>query len=132
MRRKYQSLSTTCRIEYIDSESYSLDTFSDKQIEKNVKLYMLDVLKYNATYYYRLALQYSDKKSFYIEHMNKEFCRTEWNIIEIISTFKLPYPKLDKKSFVRLMKIVDKCINDYLNFTKKLDAQTLFDNKGQF
>ena len=45
MRRKYQSLSTTCRIEYIDSESYSLDTFSDKQIEKNVKLYMLDVLK---------------------------------------------------------------------------------------
>ena len=39
MRRKYQSLSTTCRIEYINSESYSLDTFSDKQIEKNVKLY---------------------------------------------------------------------------------------------
>ena len=130
MRRKYQSLSTTCRIEYIDSESYSLDTFSDKQIEKNVKLYMLDVLKYNATYYSRLALQYSEKKSFYIEHMNKEFCRTEWNIIEIIRTFKLPYPKLDKKSFARLMKIVEKCINDYLNFTKKLNAQTLFDKKG--
>ena len=130
MRRKYQSLSTTCRIEYIDSESYSLDAFSDKQIEKNVKLYMLDVLKYNATYYYRLALQYSDKKNFYIEHMNKEFCRTEWNIIEIIRTFKLPYPKLDKKSFSRLMKIVEKCINDYLNFTKKLNAQTLFDKKG--
>ena len=129
MRRKYQSLSTTCRIEYIDSESYSLDTFSDKQIEKNVKLYMLDVLKYNATYYYRLALQYSDKKNFYIENMNKEFCRTEWNIIEIIRTFKLPYPKLDKKSFARLMKIVEKCINDYLNFTKKLNAQTLFDKK---
>ena len=130
MRRKYQSLSTTCRIEYIDSESYSLDAFSDKQIEKNVKLYMLDALKYNAIYYYRLALQYSDKKSFYIEHMNKEFCRTEWNIIEIIRTFKLPYPKLDKKSFARLMKIVEKCINDYLNFTKKLNAQTLFDKKG--
>ena len=130
MRRKYQSLSTTCRIEYIDSESYSLDAFSDKQIEKNVKIYMLDVLKYNAIYYYRLALQYSDKKSFYIEHMNKEFCRTEWNIIEIIRTFKLPYPKLDKKSFARLMKIVEKCINDYLNFTKKLNAQTLFDKKG--
>ena len=130
MRRKYQSLSTTCRIEYIDSESYSLDAFSDKQIEKNVKLYLLDALKYNAIYYYRLALQYSDKKSFYIEHMNKEFCRTEWNIIEIIKTFKLPYPKLDKKSFARLMKIVEKCINDYLNFTKKLNAQTLFDKKG--
>ena len=130
MRRKYQSLSTTCRIEYIDSESYSLDTFSDKQIEKNVKLYMLDVLKYNSTYYYRLAFQYSDKKNFYIAHMNKEFCRTEWNIIEIIRTFKLPYPKLDKKSFARLMKIVEKCINDYLNFTKKLNAQTLFDKKG--
>ena len=73
MKKEYQSLSTTCRIEYIDSESYSLDTFSDKQIEKNVKLYMLDTLKYNATYYYRLALQYSDKKNFYIDHMNKEF-----------------------------------------------------------
>ena len=95
MRRKYQSLSTTCRIEYIDSESFSLDTFSDKQIVKNVKLYMLDVLKYNATYNYRLSLQYSDKKS-----------------------------------FSRLMKIGEKCINDYLNFTKKLNAQTLFDKKG--
>ena len=131
MRRKYQSLSTACRIEYNNSESYNLNTFSDKQIEKNVKLYMLDVLKYNASYYFRLAFQYSDKKNFYIEHMNKEFCRTEWNIIEIIKTFKLPYPKLDKKSYARLMKIVDKCINDYLNFTKKLDAQTLFDNEGQ-
>ncbi len=132
MRRKYQSLSTACRIEYNNSESYNLNTFSDKQIEKNVKSYMLDVLKYNASYYFRLAFQYSDKKNFYIEHMNKEFCRTEWNIIEIIRTFKLPYPKLDKKSYTRLMKIVDKCINDYLNFTKKLDAQTLFDNEGQF
>ena len=28
------------------------------------------------------------------------------------------------------MKIVEKCINDYLNFTKKLNAQTLFDKKG--
>ena len=64
MKREYQSLSTACRIEYIDSKSYNLNTFSDKQIEKNVILYMLDTLKYNANYNYRLASKYSDKKSF--------------------------------------------------------------------
>ena len=38
----------------------------------------------------------------------------------------------DKKSFARLMKIVDKCINNYLNFTKKLDAQTYLTTKENF
>ena len=118
------------RIEYNNSKSYTLDSFSDKKIEKNIKVYMLDVLKYNAKYYYSTAIKYNDSEKFYIEHMKKEFCRSDWNIIAIIATFNLPYPKLDKKSYTRLMKIMSKCVNDFHNYTKKIDALTLFNNKG--
>ena len=89
------------RIEYNNSKSYTLDSFSDKKIEKNIKVYMLDVLKYNAKYYYSTAIKYY-----------------------------LPYPKLYKKSYTRLMKIMSKCVNDFHNYTKKIDALTLFNNKG--
>lgn len=118
------------RKEYNDSKSYSLDAFSDKKIEKIIKDYMLEVLKYNAKYYYSTAIKFSDSEKFYIEHMKEEICRNEWNIIEIISKFDLPYPKIDKKSYARLMKIMSKCVKDYQVFAKKIDIKALFDKKG--
>lgn len=118
------------RNEYNNSESYSLDAFSDKKIEKIIKDHMLETLKYNAKYYYSTAIKFSDSENFYIKHMKEEVCRNEWNIIDIISKFDLPYPKIDKKSYARLMKILSKCVKDYQIFAKKIDIKALFDKKG--
>lgn len=118
------------RKEYNNSRSYSLNAFSDKKIEKIIKDHMLETLKYNAKYYYSTAIKFSDSENFYIKHMEEEFCRNEWNIIEIISKFDLPYPKIDKKSYARLMKILSKCVKDYQEFAKKIDIKALFDKKG--
>ena len=116
--------------EYNDSKSYSLDAFCDKKIEKIIKDYMLEILKYNAKYYYSLSIKFSNSKNVYIKHMEEEINRNEWNIIEIISKFDLPYPKIDKKSYARLMKIMSKCVKDYQRFAKKIDIKALFDKKG--
>lgn len=118
------------RNEYDNSTSYSLDTFSDKKIEKIIKDYMLEVLKYNAKYYYSTSIKFNDSEKFYIRHIEEEICRNEWNIIEIISKFDLPYPKIDKKSYARLMRIMSKCVKDYQEFAKKIDIKALFDKKG--
>ena len=75
------------RKEYNDSISYSLEAFCDKKIEKIIKDYMLETLKYNAKYYYSLSIKFSDSKNLYIKHMEEEINRNEWNIIEIISKF---------------------------------------------
>ena len=116
--------------EYNDSKSYSLDAFCDKKIEKIIKDYMLEILKYNAKYYYSLSIKFSDSKKVYIKHMEEEINRNEWNLIEIISKFDLPYPKIDKKSYARLMKIMSKCVKDYQRFAKKIDIKALFNKKG--
>lgn len=118
------------RKEYNNSKSYSLDAFSDKKIEKIIKDHMLETLKYNAKYYYSTAIKFSDSENLYIKHMKEEICRNEWSIIDIISKFDLPYPKIDKKSYARLMKIMSKCVKDYQEFAKKIDIKALFDKKG--
>ena len=46
--------------EYKNNNSYSLSVFSDREIEKVIKVKMLDVFDYNLKYYYNTSIKFSN------------------------------------------------------------------------
>ena len=76
-------------------------TWPDKEIEKVIKVKMLDVFDYNLKYYYNTSIKFTNSYDIFKKNIDL-FLKQDFNLIDIIKEFKLPYPKLDKNSFKRL------------------------------
>ena len=98
--------------EYKNSNSYSLSNFSDREIEKTIKVKMLNILDYNLKYYYNTSIKFSNSYDIFKKNIDL-FLKQDFNLIDIIKEFKLPYPKLDKKSFKRFINIYNKSVKDF-------------------
>ena len=117
------------RIEYKNSNSYSLSNFSDREIEKTIKVKMLDIFDYNLKYYYNTSIKFSNSYEVFKKNIDL-FLKQDFNLIDIIKEFKLPYPKLDKESFKRFINIYNKSIKDFNVFVKSQDLNKIYENKG--
>ena len=106
--------------EYKNSNSYSLSNFSDREIEKTIKVKMLNILDYNLKYYYNTSIKFSNSYDIFKKNIDL-FLKQDFNLIDIIKEFKLPYPKLDKDSFKRFINIYNKSIKDFKVFIKTQD-----------
>ena len=117
------------RIEYKNSNSYSLSNFSDREIEKTIKVKMLDIFDYNLKYYYNTSIKFSNSYEVFKKNIDL-FLKQDFNLIDIIKEFRLPYPKLDKESFKRFINIYNKSIKDFNVFVKSQDLNKIYENKG--
>ena len=115
--------------EYKNSNSYSLSNFSDREIEKTIKVKMLDIFDYNLKYYYNTSIKFSNSYEVFKKNIDL-FLKQDFNLIDIIKEFKLPYPKLDKESFKRFINIYNKSIKDFNVFVKSQDLNKIYENKG--
>ena len=115
--------------EYKNSNSYSLSNFSDREIEKIIKVKMLNILDYNLKYYYNTSIKFSNSYDIFKKNIDL-FLKQDFNLIDIIKEFKLPYPKLDKDSFKRFINIYNKSIKDFNVFVNSQDLNKIYENKG--
>ena len=115
--------------EYKNSNSYSLSNFSDREIEKTIKVKMLNILDYNLKYYYNTSIKFSNSYDIFKKNIDL-FLKQDFNLIDIIKEFKLPYPKLDKNSFKRFINIYNKSLKDFNIFVKSQDLNQIYKNKG--
>ena len=115
--------------EYENSNSYSLSVFSDREIEKVIKVKMLDVFDYNLKYYYNTSIKFSNSYDIFKKNIEL-FLKQDFNLIDIIKEFKLPYPKLDKISFKRFINIYNKSVKDFNVFVNSQDLKKIYKNKG--
>ena len=115
--------------EYKNSNSYSLSNFSDREIEKIIKVKMLDIFDYNLKYYYNTSIKFSNSYEVFKKNIDL-FLKQDFNLIDIIKEYKLPYPKLDKESFKRFINIYNKSIKDFNVFVKSQDLNKIYENKG--
>ena len=115
--------------EYENNNSYSLSVFSDKEIEKVIKVKMLDVFDYNLKYYYNTSIKFSNSYDIFKKNIDL-FLKQDFNLIDIIKEFRLPYPKLDKISFKRFINIYNKSLKDFNIFVKSQDLKQIYKNKG--
>ena len=123
---KVNANSTT---EYKNSNSYSLSNFSDREIEKIIKVKMLDVFDYNLKYYYNTSIKFTNSYDIFKKNIDL-FLKQDFNLIDIIKEFKLPYPKLDKNSFKRFINIYNKSVKDFNVFVSSQDLNQIYKNKG--
>ena len=115
--------------EYKNSNSYSLSNFSDREIEKTIKLKMLNILDYNLKYYYNVSIKFTNSYDIFKKNIDL-FLKQDFNLIDIIKEFKLPYPKLDKNSFKRFINIYNKSLKDFNEFVKSQNLNKIYENKG--
>ena len=115
--------------EYQNSNSYSLSNFSDREIEKTIKVKMLNILDYNLKYYYNTSIKFSNSYEVFKKNIDL-FLKQDFNLIDIIKEFKLPYPKLNKDSFKRFINIYNKSLKDFNVFVKSQDLNKIYENKG--
>ena len=115
--------------EYKNNNSYSLSVFSDREIEKVIKVKMLDVLDYNLKYYYNTSIKFTNSYDIFKKNIDL-FLKQDFNLIDIIKEFKLPYPKVDKESFKRFINIYNKSLKDFNVFVKLQDLNKIYENKG--
>ena len=115
--------------EYENNNSYSLSVFSDREIEKVIKVKMLDVFDYNLKYYYNTSIKFSNSYDIFKKNIDL-FLKQDFNLIDIIKEFKLPYPKLDKNSFKRFINIYNKSVKDFNVFVNSQDLNKIYKNKG--
>ena len=115
--------------EYKNSNSYSLSVFSDREIEKIIKVKMLDVFDYNLKYYYNTSIKFTNSYDIFKKNIDL-FLKQDFNLIDIIKEFKLPYPKLDKNSFKRFINIYNKSVKDFNVFVNSQDLNKIYKNKG--
>ena len=115
--------------EYKNNNSYSLSVFSDREIEKIIKVKMLDVFDYNLKYYYSTSIKFTNSYDIFKKNIDL-FLKQDFNLIDIIKEFKLPYPKLDKNSFKRFINIYNKSVKDFNIFVNLQDLKQIYDNKG--
>ena len=115
--------------EYENNNSYSLSNFSDREIEKVIKVKMLDVFDYNLKYYYNTSIKFSNSYDIFKKNIDL-FLKQDFNLIDIIKEFKLPYPKLDKISFKRFINIYNKSVKDFNVFVNSQDLKQIYENKG--
>ena len=115
--------------EYENNTSYSLSVFSDKEIEKVIKVKMLDVFDYNLKYYYNTSIKFTNSYDIFKKNIDL-FLKQDFNLIDIIKEFKLPYPKLDKNSFKRFINIYNKSVKDFNVFVNSQDLNKIYKNKG--
>ena len=123
---KVNAMSTS---EYKNRNSYSLSNFSDREIEKTIKVKMLDILDYNLKYYYNTSIKFSNSYDIFKKNIDL-FLKQDFNLIDIIKEFRLPYPKLDKESFKRFINIYNKSLKDFNVFVKSQDLKKIYENKG--
>ena len=115
--------------EYKNSNSYSLSNFSDREIEKTIKVKMLNILDYNLKYYYNTSIKFSNSYEVFKKNIDL-FLKQDFNLIDIIKEFRLPYPKLDKNSFKRFINIYNKSLKDFNVFIKSQNLNQIYENKG--
>ena len=115
--------------EYENNKSYSLSLFSDREIEKTIKLKMLNILDYNLKYYYNTSIKFTNSYDIFKKNIEL-FLKQDFNLIDIIKEFKLPYPKLDKISFKRFINIYNKSLKDFNEFVKSQNLNKIYENKG--
>ena len=115
--------------EYQNSNSYSLSVFSDREIEKVIKVKMLDVFDYNLKYYYNTSIKFTNSYDIFKKNIDL-FLKQDFNLIDIIKEFRLPYPKLDKNSFKRFINIYNKSLKDFNVFVNSQDLNQIYMNKG--
>ena len=115
--------------EYENSNYYSLSNFSDREIEKTIKVKMLDIFDYNLKYYYNTSIKFSNSYEVFKKNIDL-FLKQDFNLIDIIKEFKLPYPKLDKISFKRFINIYNKSVKDFNVFVNSQDLKQIYENKG--
>ena len=115
--------------EYENNISYSLSNFSDREIEKIIKVKMLDVFDYNLKYYYNTSIKFTNSYDIFKKNIEL-FLKQDFNLIDIIKEFKLPYPKLDKISFKRFIIIYNKSLKDFNAFVNSQDLNQIYKNKG--
>ena len=115
--------------EYENSNFYSLSVFSDREIEKVIKVKMIDIFDYNLKYYYNTSIKFTNSYDIFKKNIDL-FLKQDFNLIDIIKEFKLPYPKLDKNSFKRFIIIYNKSVKDFNVFVNSQDLNQIYKNKG--
>ena len=103
----------------------------DKAIEKIIKLYMLEVLKYNLEYAYKNSRHYiEDRKEKYMLYVTEYIINDNKNFSHLDIINRLGYEKLNKKSYYKYICIYNKSYADYKRFLKSLDIEKIYNNKG--
>ena len=110
-------------------QTYSLSNFSDREIEKTIKVKMLNILDYNLKYYYNTSIKFTNSYDIFKKNIDL-FLKQDFNLIDIIKEFKLPYPKLDKNSFKRFINIYNKSLKDFNVFVNSQNLNKIYENKG--
>ena len=118
LRKEYNS---------IESEELKQD---NKTKEKIIKLYMLEVLKYNLEYAYKYSRHYENRKEKYIDYVTEYIINDNKNFSHLDIINRLGYEKLNKKSYYKYICIYNKSYADYKRFLKSLDIEKIYNNKG--
>lgn len=115
--------------EYDSTEGKELKQ-DDKTVEKIIKLYMLEVLKYNLEYAYKYSRHYENRKEKYIDYVTEYIINDDKDFSHLDIINRLGYEKLNKKSYYKYICIYNKSYADYKRFLKSLDIEKIYNNKG--
>ena len=101
------------------------------ELERKIKYALLDILKEDLVYNYRVSIKYSKSLDVYMNMLTNRI--KDYELFEeknLIILHKIGYKKLTKQYYTIFINVLKKSLVDFKKYLSKLDVKQTFKNKG--
>ena len=101
------------------------------ELERKIKYALLDILKEDLVYNYRVSIKYSKSLDVYMNMLTNRI--KDYELFEeknLIILHKIGYKKLTKQHYTIFINVLKKSLVDFKKYLSKLDVKQTFKNKG--
>ena len=124
--KEYTTLSQRCKRDFRQAKEEKLKE-DKKTLERKIKLILKNMVTNDLKYNYNLSKKYKLQELKFYESWNfrlKDYEKIKDNYLFILNN--LGYYKLEKKSFIVFINVLNKCLIDFNRYLQTLDIEKIY------
>ena len=124
--KEYTTLSQRCKRDFRQAKEEKLKE-DKKTLERKIKLILKNMVTNDLKYNYNLSKKYKLQELKFYESWNfrlKDYEKIKDNYLFILNN--LGYYKLEKKSFIVFINVLNKCLDDFHRYLQTLDIEKIY------
>ena len=124
--KEYTTLTQRCKRDFKQAKEEKLKE-DKKTLERKIKLILKNLVINDLKYNYSLSKKYKLQELKFYESWNfrlKDYEKIKDNYLFILNN--LGYYKLEKKSFIVFINVLNKCLDDFDRYLSTLDIEKIY------
>ncbi len=124
--KEYTTLTQRCKRDFKQAKEEKLKE-DKKTLERKIKLILKNLVMNDLKYNYNLSKKYKLQELKFYESWNfrlKDYEKIKDNYLFILNN--LGYYKLEKKSFIVFINVLNKCLDDFDRYLSTLDIEKIY------